>query len=499
MKQIKTFGFVWMVGLCSLPAFGSSTPPWFTPRLCDQMLLQTGQLVDVEALREQLANMNTFFGELSEFHDEHDGTRPMAFSTPETASILEASHGPIISFTTFSRELAPKEYFTVTNHVLGLLSSLQQGGAIVASGGTMGNRGENGTGGGVGIIQQTAKALGFKTLSITAASAFKYRAAPADYILFSLGSFGSESQMMYRLSKALVVIGGGAQAYNEALEYLAFNPNGLLILIDDESVGGSSSKILNDPRFRNLANLHQQIIVARTGSEAGLRMAEHLGLRAQQEKIASLASQRLNVISPNADFHSLMPGSKIIGFSGWSKFSLAGPDVLAHASEISSATDRALDRIHRALMGSNLPYLYATAGNDTVTDESTVAAFENRVHALPTAENIRYLALSSSSMRLSELSERFAAISFVSPTWADRTQQFVVHVDAFVTSGGNKTVIDQAIQANSLNKPHIHILGANTFADMRIEQLKNPNLKCLTPDQIVALDDKTLLGYLGIQ
>jgi hypothetical protein len=48
--------------------------------------------------------------------------------------------------------------------------------------------------------------------------------------------------------------------------------------------------------------------------------------------------------------------------------------------------------------------------------------------------------------------------------------------------GGNRTVI----------------LGANTFTDMRIERLKNPHLKCMTPDQILAADDTTLLKALGV-
>lgn len=433
-----------------------------------------------------------------EAHHEGRGSMPVALSTPEAALALEGAHGPIITFTTFSRELNADEHFRLANHFMGLLSMLPRGGVIVASGGTMGSREDlNTRGGGVGIVQSAAMSLDFKTLSITAASGFKYRAAPANYLLFSLGGFGSESRLMYELSKALIVIGGGGQAYTEATEYLLYNPTGLLIVIDDDNAGSSSNKILHDSRFQALAEKHPNIIIAKTGSEAGIILADRLGIKSKASQVQAFAEKKLNVLSAYVDYKMLLPGAKIIGFSGWSDFSRAGPDLQENRTAIVSDIERALHRIHETLAKAKISLFFATAGNDPHFTDHQIPAFESIVHRLPEDPNVRYLALTASEMKINELNPRVSGISFVSQKWADRTQQLVARVDAFITAGGNKAVIDQSIQAANLKRPHIHIMGGNTLTDMRMSKLNNPNLKLLGAKQVMELNDEEILRSLG--
>ncbi len=462
------------------------------PTFCDA-LLSTGQLTRVSELRERLSDMSKFLKEL-ETHHKKGKSEPFAFSTPETAPLLEATYGPIITFTTFSRELTPSEHFTVSSHILGLLSSLPRSAAIVASGGTMGERGNaKAIGGGVGIAQNASRQFDFKTLSITASKGFKYKAAFADFILFSLGDFGSESKLMYQLSKALIVVGGGGQAYNEALEYLVYNPDGLLIVIGDPNIGGSSKNLAADPRFLKLAENNKNIIIAPSGSEAGLVLADRLGIKARIEDVRPLTGRGLNLIQPSADFHSLVPDSKILGFSGWSNFGRS-PDAASN-SEIVIKINKAIEYIHSVVSQRGRPTIYATAGNDPKFKDQ-VPAFETLVHGLAASESVRYLALTAKKLKLDELNPRIDAISYISPDWQTRTHQFVGRVDAFITGGGNGAVLDQAIQAANLALPHIHILGANTLTDMRMEKVKNPNLRVLTPEQILSLSPEEIISIL---
>jgi hypothetical protein len=500
MSKLFTYGcLILAIVLGAIPqAVANSGQKNVTTAVCDLMLAKTGELTSISDLLAKVDMMKQYLTELQQHH-EGTGTIPHAFSTPETATRLEAIYGPIITSTTFSKELNADETFRMTSHIMGLLSALPQGGIIPASGGTNGSRDEVGSrGGGVGIFQTISRSMGFKTLSITAAAGFEYKAAPADFLLFSLGGFGSESRLMNQLSKALVVFGGGNQAYNEAVEYLITNPEGTLVIIDDPQVGGTSQTLANTPEFKNLARQDSRIIIAHSGSQAGLLLADRLGIKKRALQIDYLAKTHLNILNPHADLHILVPGSKIIGFSGWSDFSKAGIDKIENASAIRVDMHGALEHIHRVLKKTQQPFLYATAGNDPQFDKAPIQPFETMVHQLDDDPNIRYLALTAAKLDLKELNPKIKALSFISPNWEDRTQQFVARTDAFITGGGNQAVIDQSIQAAALNMHQIHIKGANTLTDLRIARIKNPNLKVLSPKEIMALDDYTILKYLGI-
>lgn len=468
-------------------------------RDCVRMLAQTGELVSISDLRTHLKNMEMYLAEL-EAHHGSGGTVPYGFATPDTARALEAVHGPIVTFTTFSRELASAEHFQLANHFSGFLSSLPRGGVIVTSGGTMGERSNaNGTGGGVGVVQKMAMAQGFKTLSITASRGFGYRAAPADFLLFSLGGFGSESRMMYELSKALVVIGGGGQAFNEATEYLLYHKDGVLIIVDDPTVGGSGHSLAKDPTFQALAAVDPRIIIAKNGTDAGMKLAARLGIKIKTSEIMKHTKDRLNIVRPDVDLHMLIPGSKVVGFSGWSDFKRAGNDVMAEGHRIRSDVETALEKIHNALAKMNSPLFYVTAGNDPTFEGTTVPAFETMVHKLPLHDNVRYVGLTASKVSPDSLNERIKTLSFISPSWEGRTQQMMARIDSFVTSGGNQTVVEQAIQAANLQAPHLHILGANTLTDLRMSKIKNPNLVLMTPEQVLRADDAELQRILGMK
>jgi hypothetical protein len=469
-----------------------------TPLTCIELLLQSGQVTKASDLRARLDDMRTYLAELESYHTG-SATEAVVLSTPESARQLEAAWGPIISTTTFSRELDRKSYLQLSSHILGFLSGLPQGRAIIASGGTMGDRTDpTGTGGGVGMIQIAARQLGFKTMSITASAGFKYRAAPSDFLLFSMDGFGSESRMMYELSKVLVVIGGGGQAYNEAVEFLIYNPNGILVFIDDPDLGGSSVTLMNDSRFKEFASKHRQIIIAKTGSEAGTKLAEALGISSLSPGIVEASHVGMNIISPNADLHQLLPNSHLIGFSGWSNFEKSGPDVVAKGAETVASIGKAIKHIHSAIAAGEQNVFYATAGNDPKF-ATPLPPFETMVHELPASPAVDYIAITASKVAFKDLNPRVTKVSFVASQWAERTQQLVARLDAFITAGGNQAVIDQSIHAALLKRHHIHILGANTLTDLRIEKLKNPNLKVLTPAQILALDPASIRTTLGLK
>lgn len=465
--------------------------------LCEMLLSQSGQLTSAELLKERLESMATYLTELAAHH-EGRGTRPYVLSTPDAARHLEGTFGPIISTTTFSRELTNEEYLRIAGQIGGFLNGLPQGRSIIASGGTMGSRSDASTsGGGVGILQKMAMQLGFKTLSITATGGFKYRAAPADYLLFSLDGFGSESRMMFELSKALFVLGGGAQAFNEATEYLVYNPKGILVLVDDPKIGGSSSTLLDDPRFLELSRLHPNIIVAKSGSEAGILLSEKLGINSAPTHVREASKRGINVLNPNADLHQLLPNSLIVGFSGWSDYGKSGVDLQDKYSEISANIAKVLSKIHNLITKSGKNVFYATAGNDP-SFESGAQSFETLVHELPGTPNVNYIALTARSLKLNELNSRVQNISYIADTWSERTQQLVSRVDVFITAGGNQAVIDQTINAAHLERRQIHILGGNTLSDLRISRIKNPNLKCLTPDEVLGMSDSDLLAAMGL-
>lgn len=484
-------------------SFEASDDIFSQPADCNRLMQDAGQLFSVSEAIQETANQLAYYQEFEAFHQRR-GTKGWMVSTPDAIKTLESEFGPPITFTTFSRELTSEEHYLVAEQVLGVLSNLPQKGAIITSGGTMGERGDpHSIGGGVGITQKTSMQLGFKTLSVTASKAFKYRAAHADYLCVTPGGFSSESRTMYELSKALIVIGGGGQAYVEALEYLQFNPKGILVLIDAAGIEGSSRKLMSDLRFVELAAKHPNIIIAKNGSEAAIELTDRLGLRIGDHKNTTLeaAAKGVNRLSHNADLHVLLPKSRIIGFSGWSNFDLAGPDAVPVAKEISTRVEAAMKRIHQAFLSSDRALLYATAGNDPKLGNTGVPAFETYAHELDLpVRRGKHIALTVAQMPIAELNSKISAYSVVAPTWGQRTFQLAARVDLLVTSGGNQTVIEQSIQAAHLKRPQLHISGANTLTDLRIEQLKakNPNLVVLTPEQIAAKSDAELLSLTGI-
>ena len=470
---------------------------------CNNLITKAGQLVSAQSIIDETANQLLYLKEFLSYHVENK-TEGYVLSSVDTIKTLESEFGPPITFTTFSRELNPQEHYRLTEQVLGVLSNLPPSGVMIVSGGTMGERGViQSIGGGVGIVQSASMNLGFKTLSITSSKAFQYKAAHADYLFFTQGEFSSESRIMYENSKALVMLGGGGQAYNEALEYLQFNPQGLLIVIDAPEVGGSSKRLLDDSRFSNLAKIYPNLIIARNGSEAGVLITEKLGLRKSSTKAKALAAakKRVNILSPNSNFHLLMPNSKIIGFSGWSNFDLSLPDAIQDAKSIGEKTEAALYKVHHAFQLLDNSLLYATAGNDPKISKVGVPAFETFVHNLPLNEGKgKHIAFTAETVDIKQLNPNISAISFVASAWSTRTYQLPARIDLLVTAGGNKTVIDQSIQAANLKLPHLHILGANTLTDMRIEGLKNtnPNLVVLSPEAISQLSEVEILSKLGL-
>lgn len=477
------------------------------PDACSTLMVQTGDLVRAPDLIQSMANANVYLQEW-ETASRALGAEGYAFTTESVAHSLQAQFGPIVTLTTFSRELDRNAFAALSPHIAGLLARLK-GGAIVASGGTMGNRDDaSAYGGGVGIVQNMAMQLKIKTLSLTAAKGFGYRAAPADFLYFSLGGFGTESHMMERLSKALVVIGGGGQAYNEATEYLLYNPTGLLVIIDDrEVIDGTSRNLLKDPRFQALAAVaSSRIVIAPNGSVAGDEIARRLGIHSTSAPINMLAASKVNVADPNMDLRLLQPGSLRIGFSGWSNWDKTSEDVRDNAATHLPRITAALEHIHQLLVTGQKQVIYATTGNDP--KQSITPAFETLVHNLEATDYARYVAITATKLKIEELNPRVRTLMYVSPDWQGLTQQTVARVDAFITSGGNQTVVDQATQAAKLKRHHLHILGANTLTDMRIETMrgskdkddgKNPNLTVLSPEQILSLDLPALLKILGAE
>lgn len=497
---MQIFARISLIAVSGLFIFGDGTLRAGVPleqKGCEALAfgIEAGQLVSLAALSEQVDNLKGYLERLQR-------ARPgaVALATPEVAEQLQGTFGPIITFASYSRELDPLLHYAISAHVQGLLSAIPQQAAIIASGGTMGSLATPGhLGGGVGIVHHSSTSMGFKTMSITSASGFKYDAAPSDFLLFSLGSWGSESRLMLELSKALVLVGGGEQSYREATEYLQYNPKGILVLIDDEDVGGSGQELLRDPRFRKLAGQHPNIIIAKSGTDAGMRLTEKLGLRipdflgpVQLDKLAP----KLNFLSPEADFHLLVPNSRIVGFSGWSDFRKAGVDLVKQGKMISQSMEQALQYLHQLFVAQPNEILYATAGNDPQLGNYKVPAFESLVHALPQAANVRYVALTSTRLKLAELNPRVNVVSYVAPDWRTRLHQFVSRLDILVTAGGNDAIIDQAIHADLLKKPHIHISGANTLTDLRISRLKNPNLRIVTPEEALKITGETIEVWL---
>lgn len=203
-------------------------------RGCEQALLDWGGALTLEEFHNHMAGLQAFIEGLKA---GEGGKSVVVLSGPERLKDLP---GPVVTFTTFSRELSPELSFRLATHVAGFVSALPRGRIVIASGGTMGNQSDpKSRGGGVGIVHQVATGLGYPVLSIVATKAFGYRPAPTDFLLVAPGNFGSESDTMLTHSDALVVIGGGNQAQAEALSYLNRNPNGILVLIEDPILAGA--------------------------------------------------------------------------------------------------------------------------------------------------------------------------------------------------------------------------------------------------------------------
>src|ERR1700733_14336254 len=62
-------------------------------QFCESLLDKTGALVSIQALKAKLELMRLYLSEL-EAHHVSTGTTPYAFSTPDTAGLLEAAFGP---------------------------------------------------------------------------------------------------------------------------------------------------------------------------------------------------------------------------------------------------------------------------------------------------------------------------------------------------------------------------------------------------------------------
>lgn len=496
IAQTVRRSFALLTLVLATPMVGSASSPLDLP-VCD-LLLKSGALVDADSMQTLLQKLDRYLEGMKQLLG---GKKPLVFSNPETLAKLEASFGPIVSFTTFSKELDDDTKFHIANHAFGLLSSLPRGEVIPASGGTMGDfDNPEAEGGGVGIFQQAAIQMGFPVLSITASKGFGFKPAPAHFLFFTLGEFGSESELMLRHSKVLVVMGGGGQATREGLEYLIRNPNGFLIVIDDKRIGGASESILNDPRFRELAAVDSRIAIVRSGNEAGVRIAQRLGLRARLETVnETMAESRRNIHDASVNYGLLGVKSKVIVYSGWSDFSKAGPTLQGDTAQlVAKNVEKALAHVHEALISSKTTLVYSDAGNDPPA-KNGIPAFETLIHRLPKAKGIYSAAISSRELNFDELNPDVAAVSFVAPTWASRTLELIARGDVFISSGGNQAVLDQAVHAKNRSLPHLHIVGANPLTDMSIQRLQNPKLHALTPDQILNLSYNEILSILQIE
>jgi hypothetical protein len=492
--------FAYLLIFIAGQAFAAKT---LTSSNCAAMLQSLGMVTDVKEYAKTLQDQQKFMKELMK-HEKETGRAVSVIFDPDVIHHLKQSHGPVISLVTYSRELSPTENVQVATHLNGLFSTIPSGRAIIASGGTMGDRGvATSYGGGVGMAHPMAMNMGFEVLSFTSAAGYKYKAAPANYVFASTGKFGSESQVMLKHSDSMVMLGGGGQAMTEAKQYLNYNTDGLLVVIDDPAVGGSAQALRDDALFQNLvSNYPDRIKVVRSGSEAAVLINSRFKLEnnvgAQLRKLAEHGHNEMNIFSPNFDIDSLGQNARVVAFSGWSNFSKTSVDLVEKSAEVQARTEKALAHLNEALLGARNNMFYATAGNDP-DFKGQIPAFESMVHNLDTREKVKYLAVTAEQMKLEELNPKVKAISYVSKDWTQRTQQVVSKSHAFVTSGGNVTVIDQARVAAAAGKPHIHILGANSLSDLAIIDLKkkNKNLHTLTPEELLALPPHRIREMLG--
>lgn len=262
---------------------------------------------------------------------------------------------------------------------------------------------------------------------------------------------------------------------------------------------------MNQPEFRNLADLHLKspsgrILFSSTGSDAGAQLVRRMKLDETISGISMVRKDGINVVVPEA-VGLLVPGSRTVGFSGWSDPRSQGIDKQDKFKDIEESVKLAINHIHEAILSTDRPYFYATAGNDPKTSEELPKPFETLVHGLGENPNITYLGIAAKSLNTEELNPRVRVLSFVSNNWTDRATRFVLAIEVLITSGGNDAVISQAYKAAQLKKPHLHISGANTITDLAIEQMQNmnPNLKILSPEKIMTLSLDEILSLLHLK
>ncbi len=470
---------------------------------CAETLQALGMVTSVDDYSKTLDDQRKFIKELKK-HEKITGKGVSVIFDPDVIEHLKQSHGPVISLVTYSRELNPTENVQVATHLNGLFSTIPSGKAMIASGGTMGERGiDSSYGGGVGMAHPMAMKMGFEVLSFTSAGGYKYKAAPANYVFASTGKFGSETQVMLRHSDGMVLLGGGGQAMTEAKQYLNYNPKGLLVVIDDDKVGGTAQALKDDEHFKILVqNYPDRIKIVKSGSEAAVEINKTFKLNnnvgEQLQKLSEHGHKNMNIFSPDFDINSLGENPRVIAFSGWSQFSKTSVDLLNKGQEIKAKTEEALKHINESLLASKNNLFYSTAGNDPV-HQNEIPAFETMVHNLDGNDRVNFIAVTSESMKLDELNPKIKSIAYVSKDWSQRTQQVVAKSHALITSGGNVTVIDQSRVAAASLRPQLHILGANSLSDIAIIDLKrkNKNLYTLTPEEIMKLSPAEIRKILG--